>query len=114
MKVIASADLNETIKAGAVFELPKEKALPLIEAGLITPEGRVAYKVYSNILQCFLWVVQDDADADKLIAEGISEPIYTGHEIVELKKLSRDDLRAIHEVKTIFEQAQVEDVKVND
>lgn len=99
------------LKAGQMIRLAETEAIPLIEAGLITPAGRVAYKVYSNILQAFLWVVQDDAGAEELKAEGISEPIYTGHKIKELKKLSRDDLKAIHEVKQVFDTAQVKDVK---
>lgn len=73
-----------------------------------TPVERVAYRIYSNILQAFLWVVQDDAGAEALRSEGISEPIYTGHEIAEFRGLCSEDLRAVHSVKQVFENSKIE------
>lgn len=102
------------LKAGQIITLPHEIAIRLLNAGLITPVGRVAYRIYSNIFEAFLWVVQDDAGADKLRAEGISEPIYTGHEIAELRGLDREGLGAVHNVKTVFDESQIKSVRLTE
>lgn len=98
------------LKEGQVIRLADTEALPLIEAGLITPVGRVAYRIYSALLEAFLWVVQDDAGAACLRAEGISEPIYTGHEIAELRGMGREGLKTIQNIKQIFEKSKIEDI----
>lgn len=100
------------LRQGQVIRLAESEAMPLIEAGIITPEGRVAYKVYSNILQSFLWVVQDDAGAEELRAEGITGAVYTGHEIAELRGLDREGLKAVHNVKTVFEKSEIKSVRL--
>lgn len=99
------------LKAGQVITLQKEKALRLLSEGKITPLEKVAYKVYSEILQAYLWVVADDEEMKALrSAEGITEAIYTYPEIAELKKLSKEDLKTIHRVKEVFEDSKIEQV----
>ena len=99
-----------TIEPGKVITLPHDKAIQLINEGNITPIGRVAYKVYSEILQAYLWVTEDTEDMKVLRGQGITEAIYTGEEIEKLNGISKDDLRAIQSVKQAFEGAIVKEV----
>lgn len=63
---------------------------------------RVAVKIYSPILEGFLWVVQDSGDWPHLHENGV--PVYDAGEIRELKRLrlSPDELRAACNVKKVF------------
>lgn len=97
------------LQAGQIITLPHETAIRLLNEGRITPVEKVVYRIYSNILQAFLWVTENEAGADKLRAEGISEPIYTGHEIKELRKMPKEALKAIHNTKTVFEGSTVKE-----
>lgn len=103
------AGVQTEIKAGAVISLPEVKAIPLIEAGRIKPAERVAYLIYSEILQAHLWVIETDSDMHSLRAEGVSEAIYTGDEIRKLRTagMDREGLKTVHSVKQTFEKSQV-------
>jgi len=71
-----------------------------------------AHRIYSDILGAYLWVVEDDHQADILRAsEKPSEPIYTFAEARELKKLAKEDFKPVHLVKTIFADSKVELVR---
>jgi len=72
---------------------------------------KVAYKVYSEVLQAYLWVVDTEKDIHTLRSQGIAEVIYTHHEIKELKKVSKEDLKEIHKVKEVFENSKIEEIK---
>ncbi|OGW38229.1 MAG: hypothetical protein A2Y97_13920 [Nitrospirae bacterium RBG_13_39_12] len=73
--------------------------------------GRAAYKIYSEILQAYLWVVDTDEDMHSLRAsQDVSEAIYTADEIKKLKGLSSEPLREIHKVKEVFENSKIEQV----
>jgi hypothetical protein len=101
-----------TLKEGQKVKLSKEEAIPLIEEGKIVPIEKVAYKVYSEILQAHLWVVVDtDQDMHYLRSQGISGAIYTGDEIEKLKSLGKDSLKEIHKVKEVFPESIVEELK---
>jgi hypothetical protein len=103
------------LKEGQKVRLSKEEALPLIQDGLIQPIEKVAYRIYSNILQAYLWVVADDKDRETLRAsQGIREVIYSHDEIKKLKGLSSESLREIHKVKQIFENSEIEECKKNE
>lgn len=95
--------------AGAVVSLPEVKAIPLIEAGRIKPTEGVAYRIYSEILQAHLWVVETDSDMHSLRALGVSDSIYTGDEIRKLRTsgMDREGLKTVHSVKQTFEKSQV-------
>lgn len=96
---------------GQLINLPTDKALKLVNEGKITPAERVAYHVYSEILQTYLWVVDTDADRHTIRAKGIAEAIYSRQEIKKIMKLHGDDLRDIHKVKEVFQDSAVEQVK---
>ena len=70
----------------------------------------VAIKVYSELLGCHLWVVNTDQDMHTLRSQGIKEAIYTAGEIKKLKSMSKNDLKAVHEVKRVFENSKIEEV----
>lgn len=105
------------LKEGQKVRLSKEEAMPLIQDGLIQPIEKVAYRVYSNILQGYLWVVADGEDREVLKAsQDITEAIYSQDEIKELRGLSKEDLREIHKIKETFPESTIEQItkKVED
>ncbi|MDA8104750.1 MAG: hypothetical protein M0Z71_05165 [Nitrospiraceae bacterium] len=72
---------------------------------------RAAVKIYSEILQAFLWVVQDETDKKTMRERGSTrETIYSKDEVRALKGKGSDHLRAVHEAKTIFPYSRVEGV----
>ena len=99
------------LQAGQIITLPYDKAIRLLSECKITPVEKVAYRVWSEILQAYLLVVDTDQDIPSLRSQGISEAIYTHHEIKELKKLSKEDLREIQKIKETFSESTVEEVK---
>lgn len=69
----------------------------------------VAYRVYSEILQAYLWVVDTDEDMKALKAsDKVTEAIYTHDEIRKLKGIDKEALKAVHRAKEIFQDSQVE------
>ena len=106
---------DRTLPEGQIITLPKEKAIPLIEKGKIEPVGRVAYRVYSEILEAFLWVVADDEDMKTpRTSQKVTEPIYTADEIRKLKGIDKEELKMVHKVKTEFPESIVQDMKLTD
>jgi transcription initiation factor IIF auxiliary subunit len=101
---------EKEIQAGQVITLPKDKALNLLNQGKIAPISKMAYRVYSEILQAHLWVVETDQDMHSLRSQRIHETIYTGHDVEELKKLPKNLLKAIHSVKEAFPLSSVEEI----
>jgi hypothetical protein len=97
------------LQPGQVITLPRENAVQLITTGKIMPIGRVAYRIYSEILQAFLWVVDTDEDMKALRGKNVTEPIYTADEIRKLKGIDKEDLKKIHKVKEVFENSKIED-----
>src|SRR4030067_1489110 len=98
------------LQPGQTITLPYDKAIRLLNENKITPIQKVAYKVYSEILEAYLWVVDTDQDMHCLRSHGVAEAIYTHREIRELKKLSEEDLKAIHIVKEVFPESTVEEI----
>lgn len=93
----------------------RETAFRLLSKGKIEPVGKVAYKVYSEVLKAFLWVVVDDKDRETIRAsQGVSEAIYSYDEIKEPRKLSKEDIKEIHKVKETFPESSIKEVKRND
>jgi|Deesub1362A_J573_1020465.scaffolds.fasta_scaffold00319_21 hypothetical protein len=99
------------LRKGQTVTLPCNVALKLLNEGRIIPVGRVAYKVYSDILQAYLWVVADERDVKALRAsDDIAGAIYTGTEIEKLKAVPKEGLKIIHKVKELFPEAIVQEV----
>jgi hypothetical protein len=101
------------LKEGQKVRLSKEEAIPLIQDGLIQPIEKVAYRIYSEILQAYLWVVDTDNDMHSLRTKCIAEAIYTRREIKELKKLPKEDLKEIHKIKEVFPISNIEEITNN-
>ena len=100
-----------TFNQGNTIDVSKEDAMPMLYAGVITPTERVAYRIYSNILQAYLWVVADNKDREPIRdSQGVSAAIYTADEIKKLRKLSKEDLREIHKVKETFPESTIEEI----
>lgn len=99
------------VRAGQIITLAKDQALMLINKGKIIPAEKTAYKIYSNILQAYLWVVDTDEDMWALKSEGAAEPIYTADEVRKLKGISKEGLKQVHRVKEVFEGSKVKGVQ---
>lgn len=98
------------LQSGQIVTLPHEIIIELLNKGKIIPIEKAAYKIYSEILQAYLWVVETDQDMHSLKAQGITEAIYTFDECQKLKGLSKDSMKCIHNVKEIFENSKVNSV----
>ncbi|MGQ9571049.1 MAG: hypothetical protein ACUVUQ_09475 [Thermodesulfovibrionales bacterium] len=98
------------LQQGQVITLPHDKAIKLLNEGKITPIENVAYKVYSDILEAYLWIVDTDHDMHSLRSQGVSEAIYTADEIKKLRGLSKESLKEIHKVKEVFPESTVEEI----
>ncbi len=72
---------------------------------------RKTYKIYSKILDDFLWVTATNTEMKKMLDEGIEEPIYTYDDVVKLDGISKEELRVIHKFKRIFPGSTVEDIE---
>ena len=78
----------------------------------LTRKKRVAYRIYSEKLEAYLWVVADENDIEALRPlSNIGEPIYTNDEIQKLKgmDMNTEGLRTIQEIKTTFKEGKVID-----
>ena len=102
------------LQPGQVITMPHDKAIRLLNEGKITPIEKIAYKVYSEVLQAHLWVVDTDQDMHTLRNQGITEAIYTGKEIEELKKLPKEDLQEIHKIKDVFPKSIVQKINIGE
>lgn len=98
MKVMTSKGERE-IEAGQIVELEKDKAIPLLEKGKIVPVEQVAYKIYSELLGCYLWVIETDRDLADIQAD---EAFYTKDEIRKLHGIDKNTLKVIHEAKAML------------
>ncbi|MEW6110069.1 MAG: hypothetical protein AB1632_13025 [Nitrospirota bacterium] len=87
---VRTSDGEMELQSGQVVTLSKEMAVQLINIGKIIPIGRVAYRIYSEILQAFLWVVDTDEDMMTIRDKNITEPIYTANEIRKLKGIKEN------------------------
>jgi len=97
------------VQAGQIITLEQEKALGLLNDGKIIPTEKVAYRIYSEILEAFLWVVDTDEDMKSLRDRNITEPIYTADEIRKLKGIDREDFKGVQKVKEVFENSKIEE-----
>jgi hypothetical protein len=112
-RIVSETDIvtpNGTVSLnpGRIIKLDRNEAIPMIEAGVITPIAKVAYRLYCETLGAFLWVVPDESCA--LVLLDVTDPIYTLGELKRLKGLSMEGLRAVHLVKTEFENSRIESV----
>jgi len=99
------------LKPGQVIKLSEDDAIPLINEGLIFPIERIIYRIFSRLLQKYLWIVKDGTDMKALNAsQKATDAIYTATEIRRLKGMNRETLRSIHKIKEIFPASTIEEV----
>jgi hypothetical protein len=99
------------IQPGQVVILTQDQALRLLNEGKITLFERVALKLWSEVLQSFLWVVYDEDDIEDLRNEISKDPIYAISEFRQLRGLTKDSLRKINQVKEIFPMSTIKEIK---
>jgi len=102
------------IEPGQIVILPQDKGIKLLNEGKIEPIERVTFKVWSEVLQGYLWVVYDEEDIEVLRKEVLKDSIYTILEVKQLKGLSKSSLKDINQVKEIFLIATVEKILKRD
>jgi hypothetical protein len=73
---------------------------------------RKTHKIYSKILEDYLWIVATDKELQGLVDEGINETIYTQEEVSKMidGDVTKEGLKAIHRVKKFFPGSSVEDI----
>jgi len=108
---IKTAQAEMELQSGQVLTLPNDKAIILISDGKVTPLDERVSRLYSESLHAYYWVVQDDKDMDCLREQGIKEAIYTKQEMEKLKGSDNDTLRIIHQVKEVFENSKIEEIR---
>lgn len=97
-----------TLEPGQTVTLPHDLAIKLLNEQRITPVGRVALKIYSELLDAELWVVATDSEAQALQAEQITDiATYTASEIRELQGKPVDHLQIVNDVKGVFDNSRV-------
>lgn len=72
---------------------------------------RYAVRMFSEILRCHIWVVQDEEDMKAMLAAGVSEAIYTAQDIRFLKGANNEELKAIQAIKEEFPKSIIESRK---
>ena len=102
------------IQPGQIVILPQDKGIKLLNEGKVIPIERAALKVWSEVLQGYLWVVYDEEDIEVLRKEVLKGSIYTILEVKQLKGLSKSSLKDINQVKEIFPEATVEKILKRD
>lgn len=88
-----------------IIEIAKPKKNKVLE--------KKAYRIYSKILEDYLWIVATDKERKELVTEGINDVIYTQEEVSKLmgEDVTKEGLVAIHKVKKAFAGASVEDIE---
>lgn len=96
-----------------VTALHNDVAIKLLNQGKITPTGKASYRIYSKILEDYLWIVAADKERKELVTEGINDVIYTQEEVSKLmgEGVTKEGLVAIHKIKKTFSRATVEDIE---
>ncbi|NCO67006.1 MAG: hypothetical protein COY75_03920 [Nitrospirae bacterium CG_4_10_14_0_8_um_filter_41_23] len=84
------------------------------ESEKMKPAKKKVVRVWSELLQAYLWVVDTDQDSHSLMSQGVSEAICTHDEIDKLKDLSKDSLKAINKVKEAFPESTIEEINKLD
>ncbi len=102
---------NLELQPGQIATLPHDVAVKLLNDNKIKPIGKAIYKIYSKILDDFLWIVANEKELRDLIAEGVQDAIYIHNDIEQLDGISKEGLRAIHKFKKAFPGATIEDIK---
>ncbi len=95
-----------------VVTLNSDIAIKLLNHGKITPVGKASYRVYSKILEDYLWIVATDKGLKELVAEGVKDAIYTQEEVSRMIDggVSREGLVAIHKVMKTFPGASIQNI----
>jgi len=95
-----------------VVVLNNDVAIKLINEGRIAPIGNVVYKIYSKILEDYLWIVATEKGFQELVDEGVEDAIYIQGEVSKLmgEGVTKEGLVAIHKIKKTFSGATVEDI----
>ena len=102
------------LQTGQIITLPLDKAIKLLNEGKIAPLEKIILKVYSEILETYLWVVFDEKDMETLRSQDIKETIYTDDEIRKLKGIDKESLKVLHKVKEVFENSKIEQVIIKE
>jgi len=75
-----------------------------------TVRRRIVYRIYSETLECYLYVVETDQDLHSLRSQGKTDPTYTAEEIQKLRGICKDSLREIHKIKEVFQDSKIEEI----
>ncbi|MEO5359182.1 MAG: hypothetical protein H7843_01900 [Nitrospirota bacterium] len=83
------------------------ESLYLKAVAMLRPDA-VSVRVYSEVLGCYLWIVQSKDEAKTLRNSGVKETVYDFNEVRALKGSSPAHLKAVHTAKEVFPESRVE------
>jgi len=106
LEKIDNASANEDLPA---FQSAISEVKGLYAEALFT-RRQIAIKVYSELLDCNLWVVATEKDMKALKQQGVKEAIYTADEIKRLSSLGKDFLNGLHRFKEVFSEGTIEEI----
>jgi len=97
-----------TLHPGQRIKIKKEVAERLLAEGRVrwVEEGKgiegFPIRIYSRLLNDYLWLCWTEEEMKQLMAKGIKEAIYLPSEILILRNKSKEHLEVLHQVKKIF------------
>jgi DNA-directed RNA polymerase specialized sigma54-like protein len=59
-------------------------------------------KIYSRLLDDTLWLAWNEEEMKQLMVQGIKEPAYVIRELLDLRKMTKEELKKVHMVKKVF------------
>lgn len=104
---VETSNGETTIQPGKNVKLSRDLAISLLNQGRITPIGRAAVKIYSEVLGEEIWIVADERDMKALQAEHITDVVYMASEVEELKGKPPEHIKKVHEAKRVFPGSKV-------
>ena len=103
-EVITFSEEGQVVGRSVVTTEPDRQDVKLLS-------GKTAYRIWSDLLSCHIWLVADEEAKARLQDQGkVEEPVYTIAEIKELLKLPQEQRAYVHTWKAGLDGA-IDDVK---
>ena len=97
---------------GQVVALNDDIAIKLLNQVKIALLGKASYRIYSKILDDYLWVVATEKALQELLYESIKDVVYTQEEVSQMidEGVTKEELKSIHKVKSAFPVSSIEGI----
>ncbi len=99
-------------------ERKKKEEPRVVDISLLTltelSKRNMAIEIYSEILGCYIWLCSNDKMVRDVKRDDPEAVTYTVDEIRHLIQLRPEDIKRIHETKTVFPGSQVVDSQLKE